>query len=230
MAAVLLALTGLVGAQYRRRHRSYQLAWTAALAVGCAGTVAFALSAALGGNALLFRAYYLGGAVLTAPLLGVGSAYLLARPIWARLLLAVTAAVTIGAMAGLLTTPIPAAGLRALGIGPGTTLVHATLVVVAVVVGNSLGTIAVVGVALASIWRAIRAGAPAALAWGNGLIAAGTLAIAAAGSLARLGAGAGFWVTMTAGWCVVYGGVRVTSGTRPRAGAALAEGAPPPSP
>lgn len=214
MALVLLALSWMLGAQFRRRRRPYQLAWAVALGVGCAGTVAFALSAAVGGDASLFRAYYLGGAVLTAPLLGVGSTYLLGRVIWARLLLAVTALVALAALWGLVTTPISPSGLHQLGIAPGTTLVSAPLTVAAVVVGNSLGTIAVVGVALASIWRAFRASAPAGLAWGNGLIAVGTLVIAAAGSLARLGQGAGFWVTMTAGWCVVYGGVRVTSAVR----------------
>lgn len=224
MALILLALTWMLAAQFRRRRRPYQLAWAVALAVGCAGSVAFALSAMSGGNADLFRAYYLGGAVLTAPLLGVGSTYLLGRPLWPRLLLAVTGLVTLAALWGLIVTPISPSGLRQLGIAPGTTLVHAPLTIVAVVVGNSLGTIAVVGVALASIWRALRAGAPAALAWGNAFIAAGTLCIAAAGSLARLGQGAGFWVTMTVGWCVVYGGVRATGAARRPSDPAAVEG------
>lgn len=214
MAVVLGALTWMLGGQWRARRRPHQLAWAVALGAGCAGTVAFILSNLTGGDPLLFRLYYLGGAVLIAPLLGVGSAYLLGKPLWARLMLAVAVVSGVCALVGLVGAPLSRGALAALGIAPGTTLITAPLVVVAVIVGNSLGTVAVVGVAVASLLRAWRGGAPARFAWGNGLIAAGTLVIAAAGTMARLGHGAGFWATMTVGWCVVYTGVTTVSAVR----------------
>ncbi len=216
IAVILAGLATSLGLQWSRRRRAYQLAWTVALFWGFVGTLAFVLSAALGGQVFLFRLYYLGGAVLIAPLLGVGSAYLLRTAVWARLLLGITVVSAAVAALGLWTTPLDPARLHAMGIAPGTQLITAPLVIIPVVVGNSLGTIAVVGVALASVWRAVRTRAQSGQAWGNALIAAGTLLVAAAGSLARLGHGAGFWGTMTAGWVVVYFGVTVVSSAHAR--------------
>ena len=217
-AVVLGVLTLIVYQQWHTRGRPQQLAWAVSLACGCIGTLAY-VGVVFGlAPALLFRVYYMGGAVLIAPLLGVGSAYLLPSRLWARLLLAVTAASGAMALTGL-AAPLNASALAHLGMGPGTTVVTAPAVIVAVVVANSLGTIAVVGVAVYSAWRARRLGWT--VVGGNGLIAAGTFLVAAAGSMARLGHGAGFWGTMTGGWLVLYAGFALLAAFRP-AGASTA--------
>lgn len=204
-AVVLAILTVSVLGRHQRRPQ--QIAWGVALAWGLVATLAYIGSGLLGGVPSLFRIYYLGGAMLSAPLLGVGSCYLLPGRFWARVMLAVT--VVGGALAafGLWIAPLSVSALAGMGIGPGTGAVHSPLVLVPIIVGNSLGTLAVVGVAVWSLIRAFRGLAPWRIGRGNVLIAGGTLMIAAAGSLARLGHGAGFWGTMAVGWAVLCGGV-----------------------
>jgi len=154
--------------------------------------------------------------VLIAPLLGVGSAYLLPDPRWARLLLGITVACALVAGVGLAALPLDRGALANLDLGPGAGVVTAAPVIASVIIANTLGTIAVVGVALRSLLAAVFRARPWTLVWGNGLIAAGTLIIAAAGSLARLGHGVGFWGTMTIGWIVLYGGFALlAAGTAP---------------
>jgi hypothetical protein len=221
-AVVLVALTVAVFRQYRQRHRPYQAAWSAAMAVGALASIAYVLCVLAGDNPVLFRAYYLGGAVLVAPLVGLGSAYLLPNPLWARIYLGVTAAGGLLGIAGLLTQPLDRAALRQLGYGPGTGVVHGAAILVPLIVLNSLGTVAVVGVALWSVYRSALRHAPWVFVGGNALIAGGTLLVALAGSLARLGAGAGFWGTMAVGWVVVYVGVVLMAAYRPAARTAAA--------
>ena len=205
-ALVLAGLTGAVLRQWRARHRPQQLAWVLSLAWGLIGALAYIGSVLGGDNAWLFRLYYMGGAVLVAPLLGVGSAYLLPRQLWARLLIAVTALCAVLAAVGLAVFPLDAAALALLASGAGSAAVTSPLVIIPVIVGNTLGTVAVVGVALRSVVQALFQHRPWNFVWGNGLIAVGTLGIAAAGSMARLGHGAGFWGTMSLGWIVLYVG------------------------
>ena len=205
-ALVLAVLTAAVYGQWRTRHHAHQLAWTVSLAWGLIGTLAYLGAVLSGGNAWLFRLYYMGGAVLIAPLLGVGSAYLLPNRLWARLLLGVTVVCAGVAGVGLVVGPLRASALAHLAWGPGSTAVTSPLVIVPLIVANSLGTVAVVGVALRSVFTALFRGSPWAFVGGNALIAGGTLVVAAAGSMARLGDGAGFWGTMSVGWVIVYGG------------------------
>jgi hypothetical protein len=80
----LTALLALVFAlalldQWRDRHRAYQLVWAIgmlffAIAAGCE-----AVAAATGWNGILYRTWYLTGAVWTAGWLGLGTAFLLGR-------------------------------------------------------------------------------------------------------------------------------------------------------
>src|SRR5436305_7449900 len=80
-AVVNVVVTGLfagvVLSQYLRRHRVYQLYWSIALAMAFVGTLAYVLMVAVGSTTtageLLFRAYYIFGAALTAAWLGLGS-------------------------------------------------------------------------------------------------------------------------------------------------------------
>src|SRR5580700_6328278 len=71
-AAVAFALAR--GLSQRRRY-----AWAAALAAYGFAAAAMAWGAADGWDARSFRVYYLGGGLLTAPLLGVGSLLLVNR-------------------------------------------------------------------------------------------------------------------------------------------------------
>jgi hypothetical protein len=202
--------------QYQRRHRPYQIVWVLSLATASLGSLAYVFFLGADKTELAFRLYYIFGAMLSAPLLGLGSMLLASRSDRARQVTRITIYVVavlsvIGAIS-LLTTRINTSALAMLDGGPGTSGVYASgvwLPIIAVL--NSFGAIAVIGVALYSAWQVWRREGPAQYLAANSLIALGTLVIAAAGSTARLGFGAGlFWLTMAVGWVVLYGGFLLT--------------------
>jgi hypothetical protein len=127
LAAALLALrlAGRVLGRWRARRTPELLAWGSSLLAYSAASAALAWGAAAGWDARAFRVYYLGGGLLTAPLLGAGLA------------LGVAIAVPIHAAFG---EAIPAAQDHL-------DFFQARLIAVA---GNSLGTLAVIVVAAAT--------------------------------------------------------------------------------
>src|SRR5918998_1250558 len=72
-ALLALRLAGLLAARWRERRAPQLAAWSAGLAAYALGAAAIAWGAAAGWNDGVFRAYYLFGGLLTAPLLGAGS-------------------------------------------------------------------------------------------------------------------------------------------------------------
>ena len=74
-AAALLALrlAGLLVGRYRDRRRPELIAWAAGLGAYAVAAAAIAWGEAAGWDGRAFRVYYAAGALLTAPLLGVGS-------------------------------------------------------------------------------------------------------------------------------------------------------------
>jgi hypothetical protein len=175
-ALLTLRLSGELVRRYRRRRAPELAAWAAGLGAYSLAAGALAWGAAYGWSDASFRVYYLGGALLTAALLGVGS-LLLAGKRWivpSALLyigLAVGIAVAVPLQGSLSGTEIPEAQ-DVLDLWPARALA---------IVGNSLGTLAVVGVALVTFRsRPV----------GNALVLAG-IAVAGIGSgLAGLGIGA----------------------------------------
>jgi hypothetical protein len=172
-ALLALRLAGLLAGRWRERHAPELAAWAAALAAYTVASAALAWGAASGWTDEVFRVYYLFGGLLTAPLLGVGSLLLAGRR-WAAPLGLLYSGLAVGvAIAVPLTSPVSGESIpeaqEHLDVVPARLLA---------VLGNTLGTIAVVAVALLTIRRR-----PV----GNALIVAG-VAVAAAGSgLAGLG-------------------------------------------
>jgi len=203
-ALVTLRLSAELVRRYRRSRALELLAWAAALAAFAAAAGALAWGAAAGWNEAAFRAYYLAGGLLTAPLLGAGSLLLAGRR-WATPIALVYSGVAIGValavpLEGSLTgTEVPEAQ-DVLDLWPARVLAIA---------GNSLGTIAVVVVALASIRRR---------PLGNALILAGVGVAAVGSGLAGLGVGALAPILAIAA-LLLYAGF-VTPRPRPRRGAA----------
>jgi hypothetical protein len=175
-AAALLALrlSGRVFARWRARRSPEFLVWSASLLAYAAASAALAWGSAHGWDGRAFRAYYLFGGLLTAPLLGAGS-LLLWRRRWAAPLALVYTGLAIG-----IAVAVPLHGVFGSSGIPAAQdhldFVPARLVAV---IANSLGTLAVVWVAAATFRRR---------PLGNVLIVAG-VAIAAIGSaFAGLGA------------------------------------------
>jgi hypothetical protein len=175
-ALITLRLSGDLLRRYRARRRPELAAWAAGLAAYAVAAGALAWGAAAGWSSASFRVYYLGGGLLTAALLGVGS-LLLVRRRWAipvALLysgLAIGVAIAAPLQSELSGTEIPEAQ-DVLALWPARVLA---------IPGNSLGTLAVVVVAVTT-FRSRPAG--------NALMLAG-IAVAGIGSgLAGLGIGA----------------------------------------
>jgi hypothetical protein len=174
-AAGLLALrlAGRLAGRWRGRRAPELLAWSSSLAAFAVAAAALAWGSAAGWDDVAFRVYYLFGGLLTAPLLGAGSLLLLGRR-WVIPVVLVYLGIAVGAsLAEPLASPvrgdeIPEAQQH---------LDYFPLRVLAIA-GNIAGTLAVVGVAAATIRRR---------PLGTSLIVAGVLTAAIGSAVAGLG-------------------------------------------
>jgi hypothetical protein len=147
-ALVSFRLAGALATRWRASRRLELAAWAASLGAYALASAALAWGAAHGWDARAFRAYYLFGGLLTAPLLGAGSLLLSGRR-WAGPLalayvgLAVGVAVAVPVHGAFTGSGIPKAQAHL-------DLLPARLVAIA---GNAAGTLAVVVVALLTIRR-----------------------------------------------------------------------------
>jgi hypothetical protein len=162
-ALVSLRLAGLLA-------RGRRWAWAGALLSFAAAAAAMAWGSAHGWDARAFRIYYLAGALLSAPLLGIGSLQL-----WGRRWAGAAGLVWVGLAVGIaLAMPVH-------GAFSGTDVPRAqdhvdTVARVAAIAGSTLGAIAVVLVAVVTLRRR-----PVA----NALIVASVGAAAAASALTQ---------------------------------------------
>ena len=190
-ALLTLRLAGSLLARWRVRRAPELAAWATSLLCYAIASGALAWGAAHGWDGRAFRVYYLFGGLLTAPLLGVGSLLLAGRR-WALPLGLLYAGLAVGvAVAAPLHAAVGGAGV------PHAQDVLAFLPTrLLAVVGNSLGTLAVVAVALSSLRR--RPLGNALILLGVGLAAAGT----AAGGLGV--GGSAVFIALAA--CALYAG------------------------
>jgi hypothetical protein len=197
-ALLALRLAGRVAGRWRARRAPELAAWSAALFAYAVASAALAWGAAHGWDARSFRVYYLFGALLTAPLLGAGS-LLIWRRRWAGPVALVYTGLAIG-----VAVAMPVHGDFAGGGIPAAqdhlAFVPARLVAI---VGNSVGTAAVIVVAAATFRRR---------PLGNALIVLGVVAAAVGSALAGLGAAetAAFAAVAVA---ILYAGFNVRSRT-----------------
>ena len=199
-AAALLTfrLAGLLARRWRERRAPELAAWSASLLAYSVAAGALAWGAAAGWSDTAFRVYYLFGALLTAPLLGLGSLLL----VGARWALAPTL-VYAGLAAGVALVEPLASRVEATSIPDAAEHLDLFPVRILAIAANSLGTIAVVVVAGATFRRR---------PLGNALVIAGVAVAAAGSTLFGLGeARAAASVAIAA--ALLYGGFV----TRPRA-------------
>jgi hypothetical protein len=195
-----LRLGGALAARWRVRRAPELAAWAASLVAYAAASAALAWGAAAGWDDAAFRVYYLFGGLLTAPLLGLGSLLLAGRrsalgPALIYVGLAVGVAIAVPLHGEIGGTSIPHAQDH-LEFWPARVLA---------IVGNGFGTVAVIGVAIATIRRR---------PLGNVLIVTGVLLAALGSALAGLGtAQTAAFVAVAA--ILLYGGFTARS---PRVG------------
>ena len=202
-AAALLSfrLAGRLAGRFRARRAPELALWSASLLAFAVASAALAWGAAYGWSGPAFRVYYLFGGLLTAALLGAGSLLLNGRR-WAL----PAALAYVGFSVGLaLAAPLHGriAGNEIPEAQEHLEFFPARL---AAVLGNSLGTLAVVVVALLTI---------RSRPLGNGLILAGVATAALGSALFGLGvAGSAASLALAAG--LLYGGFVARPASRPQ--------------
>lgn len=219
-SAMNVVVTGLFATvvlrQYVRRHRSYQLYWFVGLLMAFTATLAYVFMLRVQPTSyngiILFHTYYVLG-VLTPAWLGLGSIALISSPrvtTWCLTFLYLLSGVT---TALILLAQINMQQLSQI-VGPGTGILRPGPWLVAVIIINTLGVVAVVGVAIYSGLKLYRRQQDIAdlrtsnILWANVLILLGDLINAGAGSVARvLGFESGFWLLMAFGWGIFFVGV-----------------------
>jgi len=214
IVAVISLVFGLVVlSQWARRRRPHQAVWSFALLVGAAvGSFIFVAFEGAGGE-LLFRLYYICVALFPAAYLGMGSLYLVVSRRAADLILAVLAIVSALGVALMLVAPLDhIALLTAQHAGTeGTGVLKQGLWLIPVILNNIFGSVALIGVALYSAYKVVRRQAPPRFVVANVVIAAGAFIVAGAGSSARLGNAAPFWIVTAVGYIVLFGGFLLTT-------------------
>ena len=205
------------------RRAPHDLAWSIAMALFALGAGALWWAESRGWSIMSFRIFFLCGAVLNVPWLGLGTVYLLFGQRIGHSVRTILILLSGVAMGVVLTAPTKYAvnpdnfptAKELFGIGP---RLFAAL-------GSALPALVIIGGALWSAFRIVRHRVPAAttsarraaihpkqLAAGNLLIALGAIVLSASGTIAgRLGKDRAFAITLLVGVSILFGGFIVAS-------------------
>ena len=222
-ALVSGAFAALVGRQWLDRRRPNLLAWAIALAMFAIASLAPAIGMLQGWTPAWFRIYYLFGAIVNVPVLGLGTIYLLGSRRLGHVCAVVVTVASLFAAALVLQAHIDARLLSTDGIPEGREVMTAGVRALARLYSFA-GTVVVVGGALWSASRLVRQRRADArrLAVANGLIAAGTLVVAVGSAFAVYGRGLPFAVGLFMGVSLMFWGFVKTRARPPTPQAASA--------
>jgi uncharacterized membrane protein YhaH (DUF805 family) len=209
-AAASAAFAVAVLRQYAARRRPYQLAWGIALSMFTVASLALMAGVVAGWSPVSFKLYYLFGAVLNVPWLALGTVELLAGPTARRAYLAALTAFTLVSVVLVALARVTAADLAGRLLPEGKEFLPVAVRALAVV-GNTVGTLVVVGGAVASglAMRSRRDLRPRFE--GTLLIALGVLLAASGGVLAFLASSDKLALGLAVGASVMYLGFRRAS-------------------
>ena len=148
-AAASAAFAAAVLRQYAARHRPYQLAWGIALSMFTVASLALTVGVVAGWTPLSFKLYYLFGAMLNVPWLALGTVELLAGHTVQRAYLAGLAVFTVLSVVLVAMARVTADDLAGRLLPEGKEFLPVAVRALAVL-GNTVGTLVVVGGAVAS--------------------------------------------------------------------------------
>ena len=207
-AVVALAFAVHLFARAGGRRSWFEAVWGVALLMFAVASGALALGVLDGWSPAEFRAYWLFGAVLNVPYLGLGEVYLLARRRWVgHVALVVVLAATAWAAAEVRTAPLDVDVLSSETFFTGREVLgeHAPARVLAMLYSYAGTAVLVLGI----LWSALgMRGRPELRNRFSGvlLIALGALIVAGGAAFAAAGSFVGFSLTLAAGVAVMYWG------------------------
>jgi hypothetical protein len=209
-AAASAAFAAAVLRQYAARHRPYQLAWGIALSMFTVASLALTAGVVAGWTPLSFKLYYLFGAILNVPWLALGTVELLAGHTVQRAYLAGLAVFTVLSVVLVAMARVTADDLAGRLLPEGKEFLPVAVRALAVL-GNTVGTLVVVGGAVASglAMRGRRDLRPRFE--GTLLIALGVLLAASGGVFAFLASSDKLALSLALGASVMYLGFRRAS-------------------
>jgi hypothetical protein len=208
-AAASAAFATAVLRQYVARRRLHQLAWGVGLAMFALASLALTTGVAAGWTPVGFKVYYLFGAMLNVPWLALGTVSLLAGPLARRAYLAGLAVFTAASTALLALAEVGAADLTG-RVPEGKAFLPVPVRVLAVL-GNTVGTVVVVGGAVASGLALRHRRELRPRFEGNLLVALGVLLAAGGGVFAFLDRSDKLAAGLALGASVMYAGFRRAS-------------------
>ena len=207
---IVFVFAVLVFRRYGERRGTHLLLWGLGLTMYGIASFCAAYYTGLGWNPLIYRLWYLCGAILSAAWLGQGTVYLLARRKWANVLMVV---LVVGSLYGLIRIlgaqldPSLMTGSELSG-----DAITSSGVRILTPFFNIYGTVTLVGGAAYSAWIFWRKRTLLHRAIGNVLIAVGAMAPALGGSFSRLGLGGYLYLGELIGAVLMFiGFVRATS-------------------
>jgi hypothetical protein len=209
-AAASAAFAAAVLRQYAARRRPYQLAWGIALSMFTVASLALTAGVVAGWTPLSFKLYYLFGAMLNVPWLALGTVELLAGRTVRRAYLAGLAVFTVASVVLVAMARVTADDLAGRLLPEGKEFLPVAVRVLAVL-GNTVGTLVVVGGAVASglAMRGRRELRPRFE--GTLLIALGVLLAASGGVFAFLASSDKLALSLALGASVMFLGFRRAS-------------------
>jgi hypothetical protein len=216
---ISFVFAGLIFRRYLARRRAHLLLWGVGMVMYGIGGFCEGYDGAFGWNPVVFRLWYLFGAMLAAAWLGQGTAYLLVKRRWAHVLMVILGVASLYGAARVFGAQLDPAAMG------GSLHTGSELSGKAIVSGgvrtltpffNLYGTALLVGGAIYSAWIFWRKRILLHRVIGNVLIATGALLPAFGGSFSRLGIVGALYISELLGAILMFVGfLRATTSMQP---------------
>jgi hypothetical protein len=206
-AVVSGVFAALLAGQWSKRHRPHLLAWAMALAMFTLASLAPAVGMLDRWTPTWFRIYYLFGAIVNVPVLGLGTIYLLGSRRLGHAVAIGVLVISMWSVVAVWRADIVPSALRTEGIPKASKTMPGSVRTLARVLSFA-GFLVVSGGAVWSAAKLARGGQEhlRRLALANGLIAAGTIVVALGSSFAVYGRGLPFALGLFVGVSLMFWG------------------------
>ena len=215
MDIVLGSIAALIGVGFTlelllksfRSKKPYIISWTVAVFMYTVATIALVSGLINGWNYINFGIFYFFGGITNVPAFGIGSAYLIFDDNKINVISGLYVLFILGAMFSIFTSGIPDFS-NIQGIPEGSQLYEISGPRMWAILGNSFGSISLVGIAAYSIYKFRRVDED--LVTTNVLIVVGSFSPALSGVLLALGDSASKTLSLLVGMFLIYLGYRVS--------------------